>query len=502
MARQSRRYDIGGYFNQLRDSQIDSTQAINMYASVDPVTQKKTIVPASGHSIDGGAVITASNVHRASFVREDLGFAYIVVGDEVIQIDKFLAETVLGTIGTTQGYVGIDANQHEICFVDGTGAWRWDTDTSTFAQIFFGGSVSTFPQAGPGENFFPIDITNINGYLLAVDIGTSSIKWRISQLDNARDWATLDFVNFLSPGDRLAGIRAHHKRAFIFGNVTTQVWYNGVGLSDFPFLEDTSILPEHGLAAVGSLKESFEVMFYISRDKSGVSGVQMVVGTLPVKISTPAIDLALQRLTNVEEGQAILYKENGLVFYQISFTTDEKTFVYVFPDTIPRPRGTWHQLSTLDGLRHVAATQFFFDNKNFIGSYLDTKLYELSFEITSYDGDLIRMVLIGPNLQTELHKRIRIDRFEVEMVTGLLPTPVVDPADEPNLLISFSRDGGKTFGNITRHSVGNTAEFQNRVMRRNLGVLRGRVLIPKLEFPFKIPLYITGIILTYEDLSE
>ena len=494
----TKRYDIGGFFNQLRDSQIDSTQAINAYQSVDPVTKKKTVVTASGHEL--AKTITGSFNHRAALVREDLGLAFIVVGDEVIELDQFLGETVIGTIGTTEGYVGVSANEHEIVFVDGTGAWRWDTNLATFSQIFFGGPP--FPQAGPGESFIPTDITNINGFFIAVDNSTSSIKWRISQPNNGRDWKTLDFVLFLSPGNRLVGVRALHKRAFIFGNLTTQVWYNGVGLADFPFIEDTSILFEHGLAAVGSLKESFELMFYISRDISGTSGVQMVIGSLPIKISTPAIDLALQKLTDISEAQAILYKENGLIFYQISFTSDERTFVYVFPDTMQSQRGTWHELRTLDGLRHVAATQFFFNNSHFIGSYLDTKLYNLDFEIFTYDGDLIKIELIGPVIETEGHKRIRIDRLEVEMVTGLLPVPVVVPGDEPNLMISLSRDGGKTFGNITRHSVGNTAEYQNRVIRRNLGTLRGRVLIPKIEFHYKIPLFITGIILTYEDLPQ
>jgi hypothetical protein len=499
-----KRYDIGGFYNKLRDSQIDSTRSINSYQSMDPITQKKTIIPASGHKF--AKDITASDAHRAGFVREDKGFSYIVVGNEVIELNTILAETVLGTIGTTSGYVGVSSNEKEVVFVDGTAGWRWDIAGATFSQIFFGGPP--FPQPGPGIGILPVDITNLNNFLIVVDPTTN--KWHVSQPNSAKDWATLDSVVFTGAGSILVGCRALHERLFIFGNLTTQVWSNPVvlvnppGVVPFPFIKDTSILIEHGLAARGSLKEAFELMFYISNDSSGVSGIQMIEGTLPQKISTPAMDLALQELTTIEDAQALLYKENGLIFYQLSFSTDNKTFVYVFPDTTPRQMGSWHELQTTAGDRHIASTHFYFTRKHYIGSYLDQRLYELSYLFSTYDGELIKNVLFGPLIETEGHKRIRIDRFEVVMVTGLIdpPVPVTDPSQQPQLFLSLSRDGGKTYGNIRKVSVGNTSDFQKRVIFRRLGVLRGRNIIPKIEFYSKIPLYITGIVLTYQDLPQ
>ena len=494
----TKRYDIGGFYNKLRDSQIDSTQSINMYQSVDPISQKKTIVPSSGHIL--AKDIVASNAHRTALVREDKGFTYVVIGNEVIELDTLLNETVIGTIGSISGYVGISANEKEVVFVDGTGAWRWEIDATTFSEIFFGGPP--FPQAGPGIGILPVDITNLNDFLIVVDPTTN--KWSISLPNNARDWATLESVVFTGGGDVLRGCRALHQRLFIFGNITTQIWSNPVVLSTqpgtvpFPFIKDTSILIEHGLAANGSLKEAFELMFYISNDSSGVSGIQMISGSIPQKISTPAIDLALQGMSNIEDAQALLYKENGLIFYELNFTGDNRTLVYVFPDTTPRQQGTWHELQTVGGDRHIAATQFYFDNKLYIGSHLDSKLYELSHLIITYDGDLIKNILFGTLLETEGHKRIRIDRFEVVMVTGL----VDDPEEEPELMLSVSRNGGKTYGNIMRRSAGKTSEFQKRVIFRRLGVLRGRELIFKIEFHYKVQLFITGIVLTYEVLPQ
>lgn len=500
-----KRYDIGGFYNKLRDSQIDSTRSINSYQSVDPITQKKTIVPASGHEFIKS--LTASDAHRSAFVRQDKGFAYVIVGNELIELNTILAETVLGTIGTTSGYVGVSSNEGEVVFVDGTGAWRWDISGATFSPIFFGGPP--FPQAGPGNTVLPVDITNLNNFLIVVDPTTN--KWHVSQPNSARDWATLDSIVFTGAGSILVGCRALHERLFIFGNLTTQVWTNPVvlqnqpGVVPFPFVKDTSILIEHGLASRESLKEAFELMFYISNDISGVSGVQMIEGTLPQKISTPAMDLALQELTTVQDVQALLYKENGLIFYQLSFSVDNKTFVYVFPDSPPpRPMGTWHELQTAAGDRHISSTHFFFNQKHYIGSYLDQDLYEFSYLFHTYAGELIKNVLFGPLIETEGHKRIRIDRLEVVMVTGLLPSPVpvTDPSQEPQLFLSLSRDGGKTYGNIRKVSVGNTADYQKRVIFRRLGVLRGRDLIPKIEFYSKIPLYITGIVLTYQVLPQ
>lgn len=504
----TKRYDIGGFFNKLRDSQMDSTQAINMYESIDPITKKKTILPASGHEFVKDLV--ASNAFRAATVRNNL--AYVVIGNEFIEIDSFFNETVLGTIGTSVGYVGLSQNEKQICIVDGTAGFIWDTGTSTFSTIVFGGPPFP-PSGGSIVDFFPIDVTNIDGYFIFVGTedrsGDIVPVWRISQLNNGKENATLDDVLFLSPGDVLVGCRALHLRLYIFGKSNTENWYPGTGLSGFPFVKDNSILFEHGLAAQGSLQQAFDVMFYISRDQDGVSGVQMITGTLPQKISTPAIDFALEGFSNIEDATSLLYKENGLIFYQINFTEDNRTFVFVYQDITPFQGGSWHELKTFDGNRHIGNTHFYLDNKHFIGSYLNQDLYELSYLIRTYasgplesNKDLIKCILFGPLLENLGHKRIRLDRFEIVMVTGLLESPVIDPGQEPTISLSLSRDGGKTFGNIMEISVGNTSEFQKRVIFRRLGVLRGREIIPKIQFNFKIPLIITGIVLTYEDLSE
>lgn len=499
----TKRYDIGGFFNKLRDSEIGDAQSTNMYLTIDPITQKKAIVIASGHEFK--KTINASNAWRAAIVLEKKGLAFIVVGNEFIQLDTTLAETVLGTITTTDGYVGITATDNEVVLCDGTAMWRFDTNTTTFSEVFFGGPP--FPQASPGitPKFTPIDVVNVNGFLVAID--GSSTDWRISLPNNARDWRTLDVV--IAPFS-LVGVGTINKRLFVFGNSITQVWNNQTGATGFAFSEDESVLIEHGIASVGTALEAFQLMFYVSSDEDGISGVQMIAGTLPQKISTPAIDLALSKLTDVTAASAILYKELGLIFYQINFTADNKTFVYVMPDVQPRTLGSWHELQTYDGKRHIAQVHFYFTNKHFIGSYLNQDLFELSHLFRKYGvappavagSELIKCILVGLLIENEGHKRIRLDRFEIEMVTGLSDVPVLTTAEEPQIFLSLSRDGGKTFGNVMNRPVGSSADSAQRVIFRRLGVLRGRDLIPKIEFHYEVPLFILGIILTFEDLPQ
>ena len=92
-----------------------------------------------------------------------------------------LVTSPIGTINTTSGYVGIDANQFQVIFVDGQNGWIWDTNTSLFEQI----TDPSFPA-------LPIDVCYIDGFFIVASGGTNNFQ--LSMFNQGLVWGP-DFTS-------------------------------------------------------------------------------------------------------------------------------------------------------------------------------------------------------------------------------------------------------------------------------------------------------------------
>ncbi len=483
-------YPIMSEFDVQREVQINGERAINMYSIPTKATQeKKAIVPASGFEFP---LEVGSGPQRVSFVFKEI--FYQISGNQLFSIDSSKVVTFLGTLTTPSGFARMTANENQVVLADGTNAYVWDTVTTTFTTVVFG-----FP-INPG------DITMLDGYIVAINLDT--IKFFVSALNDATMWNVLDFALFESTPDQLVACRTLKRRIYFFGKITTEVWYDA-GAANFPFRRDNNSLFEHGCASAGTVKEGFELMFYLARNRDGAAGVMMVQGvSQPLKISSPEIDLFLQELTNLEDADAILYKENGLTFYQLNFSTDDRSIVY-----IPETR-RWHELSLPNGSRHPAATHAFFLNTHFIGDFNGINLFEQSFRFFTYNGELIRGRLRGAPFYAPNHQRIRVDRIELEVLSGFPDgsfanqqkytqlDDLVKTNQPADIILFVSRDGGLTFGNGRRADFGRLGQYNKRTLWHRLGVNKGRRIVFEFEFPFEVPFYILGAYIIYEVLPQ
>lgn len=490
MASQRAVLKLANEYKLERDVTINPERIINMYAlPANETTQGFALYPASGFlnpaTVGGGPI-------RAQFVFKDE--MYVVAEDAVYRLDALLVPTFLGFINTTSGYVGITANETQVIFVDGGDGWIWDTVASTFTQITFGFTLS------------PVDVTMIDNYFVVVDGGGT--KFYVSNLNDGTTWGTLNFALFQSTPDQLVGTHTLKRRVYLFGNYSTEVWYDA-GASDFPLRRDNNSLFEHGIASPATVQEGFEVMLYLAKNLDGAAGVMLVQGTsYPQKVSSPEVDLYLQNVANLSDSSAILYKENGYTFYQLSFTTDNRTFVYVLETQ------KWHELAMQDGSRHPASAHAFFNNNHYIGMYNDNKIYEMSSNYFTYGSELIRCQIINPPLLDMEHRRIRGDRYELEVVSGMPQGTLANQAIYPQMdelikkneeampILFVSRDGGRTFGNGRRAGIGKLGNYRKRVIWRRLGCYWARRMVLKIEFPYLIPFMVLGSYIIYEVLPE
>jgi hypothetical protein len=483
-------------YNVQRDVMLGSEQLINMYPVPAPHTINKVgFVPASGFK--GPITVGIGTTVRAMQVFKDK--LYVVVSDNIYSVDSALVVTQINTapLGTNAGYVGISENVNQIVFVDGADLYVWDVLTNTY----------TVPAGLP---FVASDITGLDGYLIAIDKDTN--KWYQSALNDGTTWAALDFVVFDSVSDTLTAIRVIERRIHVFGKKVVEIWEDA-GATPFAFRRNNNALLEHGCIApwtvVTTTIMAIGVMLYVARNPDGAPSVVMIEGTsFPKRISNEAIELFLQNAADIEDCSALLYKENGLTFYQLNFTSANRTFCYVLEAK------SWFEKSMPDFSRHPAQAHAFFNNKHYIGLFNENKIYEQNYQFLEYNGELIRCILITEGVYGYTHAVVRVDRVELEcsqgIPSGTLPNQaeysqlneLIVGNERPEVIMFVSRDGGRTYGNGIPAKMGKLGEYKFRTIWYRIGSMNTRRFVFKFEFPYKIPFILSGAYIQAEVLPE
>lgn len=579
-------YDIVGSYDNQRYSTINAERTVNMFEYIDPDGKRpKSMLPTAGlvdADLDFGAETGGA---RQTFVFDDA--IYQVYGVSVFRTTGTtgsLTTSLIGTIGTSAGYVGIDANTYQVIFVDGVLGYIWDTNASTFEQItdtgfpaapvdvcyldgFFlvahGGTnefqLSSFNQgmvwsgasatftADSGTDILTLSISNANfatgvpitvtttGTLpsplvagttyYVIRVGTAStnpgtIKLATSY-SNAIAGTAIDLLTNGVPTNtiqvtgqvQLGTITSHpgtivacrtlHRRIFLFSQNYTEVWENaGLG-TNLPFRRNNSLLMEVGTPAIGSVTVGFDRMFFLAQDKDGLAGVMEVRGTESILVSNRALDYQLAQYAadpaiGVADARGILIKENGLIFYRLNFTLANHTFVLnISMSTAESPK--WHEEEVLNGDRHPAQTHAYFDGVNYYGAYNTAIFYMVDDQISTNNGEPIRRMRIGKQISPEGYNRLRIDRWQLDVLQGAIGAGNTNPI----VFFAYSKDGGQTFGNYLHGTMGKIGQRTYRTVWRKVGTTpRGQGFVPKIEFFNEIPFVVLGAAWDFEVLPE
>ena len=336
------------------------------------------------------------------------------------------------------------------------------------------------------------------------------------------------------PGNIVA-CRTLHRRIFLFSENYTEVWENAGQGTNLPIRRNNSLLMEVGTPAIGSVSVGFDRMFFLAQDRDGLASVMEVRGTESIPVSNRALDFQLAQyaadpLTGVSDARGVLIKENGIIFYRLNFTLANHTFVLnVSMSTVQDPK--WHEEEVLNGNRHPAQTHAYFDGVNYYGAYNAPKFYIVDDDSSTNDGEAIQRVRIGRQMTPEGYNRLRIDRFQLDLLQGskdivtiideelftesstvittesdidiILDQGITVAGGTPIVYLSVSRDGGQTYGYTTLAPMGKIGERTFRTVWRKLGTTpRGQGFVPKIRFFADIPFIILGAAWDYEVLPE
>lgn len=408
--------------------------------------------------------------------RASNGYLFVVSGAEVYYVDTAYATTLVGTLpASATTPASMADNGTHVIVVDGTNAASFSilgTDFATIAtQEFFGGVTVSFQD----------------GYFLVTSIGTSGI-FQISTL-YANDFTGfagfdgLDYATAEGSPDKLMSHLTSNRNLWLFGEVSTEVWYNA-GNPDFPFQRVDGAFIEIGCAAKYSPAKLSNTVVWLGSDSKGAGMVWQAQGFQPKRISTHAIEQEFRTYSTISDAVGWSYQDGGHYFYVLNFPTADKTWVY---DDSTR---LWHErmyLESGDEQRHRGMCHAYWNGLHAVGDYEDGKLYAMEYNTYTDNGAEIRRVRSGMHHIVGLN-RVEWDfvQLDVESGVGLSGS---GQGISPQIMMRYSDDGGHRWSNEKWRTPGAIGNTKTRVIWRRLGVSRDRVYEFSISDPVKVVIF-------------
>ena len=431
------------------------------------------------------------------------GIAYVVSGSEFYSLTTSWVVTLLGTVSGS-GPVSMADNGTQIFIACNPLSYIYNVSTLVFAQI----TDVDFPGAG--------SVGYLDGYFVFNEPNTQ--KFWVTALLDGTSVDPLDFASAEGYPDNVVALIVDHREIFLFGNTSVEVWYDA-GTPDFPMARIQGAFMEVGCEAAYSVAKLDNSVFWLGSDARGRGIVYRANGYTPARISTNAIEYAIQSYGNITDAIGYTYQQDGHPFYVLVFPSAEATWVYDVSTQL------WHERAAFENglfVRHRSNCQMSFNDEIVVGDYEDGRIYAFDLDVYADDDQIQkwlrswRALPTGQNnLKRTAHHSLQLD---AETGVGLAQYPSYDTAEkllteaglyltteagdylttsaylaapgyDPQVMLRWSDDAGHTWSNEHWNSMGKIGAYGTRTIWRRLGMtekIRDRVYEVSGTDPVKI----------------
>lgn len=417
---------------------IDQNQSrlINMYLEPDKSKGKYQLAAFPTPGLTLFCDTSQANVRA---LLEYNGIVYVVSGNKFGSINSGGTFTQLGSnLNTSSGYAkilsitgGSDLN-NQVMIIDGTNGYTYNIDTA----------VATFPIVDVDFPQTATDMTSQDDYILVAN--NNSIQYNLSNLADTTTWAALDFASKISKPDNIVAIKSNQERVWIFGNSTTEIWWNS-GNADFPFEKIGDTFIHKGCASKQSVCMANEQLYMLGQSQNGGYQFLQFVGYSPSSIGNPGIDYKLNTYNTVSDCVSYAYIRDGHEFIDNTFPTQNITHTYDVNT------GVWIERQSDSGGgtygKFLASSHCFCYNKSLVGDSTSGKIYSQSTSVYTENGTPIRRMFISPPIYKE-GRRIFISRLLIDVETNI--------GANKTFLLEASNDGGRSWDSIQTFTVPTT----------------------------------------------
>lgn len=445
-----------------RVPRFDCQETMNYYIEIDEIGTGKGQEPAvliKAAGLNPLVTIGAGPI-RCNYTQSNQEIAYIVSGNEVYQLagENAIPVRLDGNLLTSTGPVSMTDNGIQLMFVDGQFGYTSVIGSETFEQIV-------------SDNFYPSDtVTYQDGYFILVQKGTQGFF-----LSDINDITFPELNEAFAQGspDILIAAISNNRELYLLGAKTTEIWYNQGASASTPFVRQDGKFSQVGCAAPATVAVLGETFLWLGSNAQGGGIVYMLQNEMPTRVSTVAVEFAIQSAGNLDNSTAWSYQQEGHYFYLLNIPGLNYTWVY---DTSNQQ---WTKRSTnINGNRFQlrAQTHCVLGNSHIVGDVNTNQLYTLDLNYFR-DGLLdVYCERVFPHQSNSLYRNTyHLLEIDMQFGVGIVDDGSYPDAVDPRFALYCSVNGGKNYGNPIYGTLGPIGNYLHRLRFKRLGSARDMV---------------------------
>jgi hypothetical protein len=464
-----------------RSVNFQSDRTINMFPELSPSPDAKTVLALVGSPGTELAFSVGSGPIRGTHVAN--GLMFVVSGNGLYSVSTgSTVSRILGELATASGPVQIKFNGlttagtggNQLAIIDGVNLYIYNVLIGTFTTVELG--------------YAPASITYLDGYFIVTRVDSMSVY--ASNLYDGLTWNALATSPVSASPENLVGCCSQWQELWLIKEFTTELWYDAAVATStgFPFIRVPGGVLNYGTTAPSSIVAGDNAIFMVGTVRNEDAGqfagiVSSAAGTFTI-ISPPSINYRIAQMSDITDAFSFMFSMEGHTFLVVSFPTGDATFIY---DTTTK---MWHERSTYADNPYAyhmwnAHCYSFFGNKGYIGDMVNSNMYTLSSEVFTENEEPLVSVRITPSLFDGSNlESVFIHKLELDIETGV-GDQATSVGIDPQVELSWSNDGGHTWGTEYPSSMGKKGNYKINPTWRRLGQSRNKVFRMAISAPVK-----------------
>lgn len=378
------------------------------------------------------------------------GSIYAVYGNTLYKLDDKLEALPLASVDGASP-VSIAENSLLACFV---------TDGAVFTLNM---STNEWAQFGEQINFDVDDVVTLSQRFIVNKRGTGQIYWTDTLSTNIDP---LSYATAEAHPDNVTALKAHQKMLWVFGEVTTEIWYP-TGDNNMPFTPMQGSAIAAGCLHRHTIQKFGESLVWLANSENGNCQIVMTQGNQVQRISTHALEKELLTY-DTDNAIAYVYQHEGHNFYVINFPAQGKTWAY------DGATGLWHQRAIFrNGIfyQHPAKYHAMWKGQHVFAH--ESKVLLMS--IGSNSRDMIGDETLDQVRERTTHAVNRTKGMVRHNRLTLIAQQATSHTDSnPQVMLSWSDDDGVTWSDTRWRGLGKRGQYKYRTFWTRLGASRNR----------------------------
>jgi hypothetical protein len=300
------------------------------------------------------------------------------------------------SVGST---VEISSSTTQTLIADGVAGYLYDGSDFTLLPDSFPHTANT--------------VTFVAGYFVAEE--PNSQKFWVSDLYDGSTWNGLAFASASQYPDNILAVDNLNGILIPFCEQHMEFWQN-VGSTPVPFAPILSATNDWGLAALHSRSHIAQSICFLGRSEGGQIQICRLMGYTVTVISTSDIDAIINGFTVTSDAVGLSYQVDAHPFYQITFPTADRSFLYDCSTGIWSETQSGHALGY--ATRHLAQFSTLVGGQTVFCDISSNNIYTMDGEQFTDNGLPIERELITRHA-LDNYNEFTVDELYLDMETGV-----------------------------------------------------------------------------------